>query len=280
MTRSVLFLAAILAPALAAAAQTARSLEPEAHTVAPGSTIRLQLRTADTKAAPETFDQDRVAWFFLRGDGTQENMERVPMDPKAPGTILLPQQRPGMYIVGMDLKPRVEEVDAASLAAFAKARSDDEAFEGPEAGKVRLRRSESFKTLIRVGDKNQEFAGAAVAIGEGMQAAEIRLLMDPTALVLPSDLGIGVSLKGRELEETRVLVTCLATGKTREVEVEEETGHFRLTEPGRWRLEFHHLVPSHDDGADYDLTSATLTFEVPQPKQPAVKTPESKGEKK
>jgi hypothetical protein len=205
-------------------------------------------------------------------------MERVPMDPKAPGGILLPPQRPGMYFVGLDLSPRVEEVEAASLAAFAKARSDDEAFEGPAAGRVRVRRSESFKTLVRVGDKGQEFAGAAVAIGEGMQAAEIRPLMDPTALLLPSDLAITVSLKGRELEETRVLVTCLATGKTREVEIEEETGHFRLTEPGRWRLEFHHLVASPDKDADYNLTSATLTFEVPQPKQPAAGAPESKGE--
>jgi hypothetical protein len=161
-------------------------------------------------------------------------------------------------VIGLDLKPETAEIDAAELRKLSKARCAQELPEGVE-GKVRLTRVRSFKALVRVGDG----PGGPIFAETGQQA-EITPLMDPTRAKVGSDIALEAAVAGTELEDARIFATCAGTGETQEFRPEEH-GHIRVTAPGLWRVEFHHLERG---GEGWTLTSATLTFEVPPERRP------------
>lgn len=254
--------AAVVAFALvhAAIAQTVVVLRPESFHIGATAPVRVHLESADSTNIP--WDDSRVRWLMVRGEGTQENMDSAPGSPRAAGatTVTLPTPPAGAAAIGLDLKPAIEVMDADQLRAFTRARCDEELPDSVR-GKVRVARVQSCKALLRVGDGPGSYASTS----ETTQTAEIVVHIDPTTAAVGSDLPIVTSVAGDDLEDGRVIATCLTTGKTREIRTEEEgKGHLHLDAGGVWRLEFHHLTRAKEgSGADWSIVSATLIFDVP-----------------
>ncbi len=252
----------LFATASAAWGQERVFLRADAARVPAGGPVRVHLESAQ---GPAAWDNDRVRLLFVLGRDTRENMDRAPAAPGAAGGVALPAPAPGSCAVGLDFKPTVEVMDADALRAFALARCD-ERLPRSVTGKVRVLRTQSCKALLRVGDA----PGSAAALAETAQGAEIDVRMDPTRALIGSDVAFEVSVGGKEIEEYRAFATALATGKTQEIEADDDQpGRFRITESGPWRVEFHRLTKVADGGdADWALVSATLTFEVPAEQRP------------
>jgi hypothetical protein len=219
------------------------------------------LRFGDADGRPVAWRNDRVRWAFARVAATQTNADAPTLDKSGQPTATL--DHAGIAVVGIDLQPRDLTIDAAELRKFIADRgSIAEGAEIPEdAGQLRIRHVETFKTIIRCGQKGAE-EGPSEAMGEATQAAEIQLVLDPTALTLPSDLLIRISAHSDEVEDQRLFATHIPTGRTVQcTSAEEGYAHISLDAPGPWRLEFHHLAAA-PPGEDPPLVlySATVTF--------------------
>src|SRR5207253_595994 len=107
---------------------------------------------------------------------------------------------PGAGAVGLDLAPVVETIDADKLRAFCAARCAERLPEDV-SGKVRVRRVQSCKALVRVGDAPDR---AMAALEETAQPAEIAVRMDPTRATVGSDVAFAVSIAGEDVEDARV----------------------------------------------------------------------------
>jgi hypothetical protein len=253
----------LLAPG--AGGQETLFLRPAEFLPAAGAPVLVHLEGSEAGGKALPWDDSKVRWLFIRGQGTQENRDGAPGGPDATGAVALPGPPAGAAAAGVDFKPAVEEMDAAALRAFAAARCE-EGLPKDIDGKVRVERRQSCKTLLRVGDEPR---ASEAAIAEGAQGAEIVTQMDPTRAAVGSDVLIEATIGGAEVEEARVIATCLATGKSQDVRIDDEhRGLIHIDASGAWRLEFHHLERAKEaSGADWVLTSATLTFDVPEAKK-------------
>ena len=233
-----------------------------ARAVPAGAPLMVHLESAKGPAPWES-----IGLILVQGQDTRENMDQLPGAPDAAGAVQLPALPPGAGAVGLDLRPAVETLDAGALRAFTIAKC---ARQLPEdvTGKVRVRRLQSCKALVRVGDAP---GNAAAALNETSQRAEIATRMDPTRATIGSDIAFAISIDGTDVEDERVIATCIATGREQEVESREGgAGSFRITAAGPWRVEFHRLERAGaGSDADWVLTSATLTFDVPATKPEA-----------
>lgn len=259
-TRTWAVAGGVVALAAAARGQAVLVLRPAAFHVAAGRPVEVHLETG---GKPVAWDDSRVRWMFVRGEGTQENMDAAPAAPPGVGvreTVSLPAPPAGAAAMGIDFRPVVETIDAEQLRGFAKSKCDGE-LPVTAKGPLRVARVQSCKTLLRVG----EGGGSYAALSEGTQQAEIVTFMDPTRALVGGDIAIVTSVSGHDLEDARVLATSVATGKTQEVRTGDGgAGHIHIDAAGEWRVEFHHLERGKEgSGAEWALVSATLTFEVP-----------------
>ena len=215
----------LLAPA--ALGQRTLFLRPESPRLPAGAALMVHLESAKGPAPWE-----RIGLILVQGQDTRENMDQLPGAPDAAGAVQLPALPPGAGAVGLDLRPAVETLDAGALRAFTIAKC---ARQLPEdvTGKVRVRRLQSCKALVRVGDAP---GNAAAALNETSQRAEIATRMDPTRATIGSDIAFAISIDGTDVEDERVIATCIATGREQEVESREGgAGSFRITAAGLWR---------------------------------------------
>jgi hypothetical protein len=271
--RLIVLAGGLCAGAAPASGQQTFFLRPEVFRTPGPVAVHLE---ADGKPVP--WDDSRVRWLFIRGQGTQENRDQAPSPPdQAAGSVALPGPPPGAATAGVDLIPRIEEIDAAALREFAASHCEDR-LPADVQGKVRVNRVQSCKTILRVGEAPWAHEAAT---SETLQAAEIVIQMDPTTAKVGSDALIVTSVGGEDVEDQRVLVTEVATGTTGEIHTKEEgRGVLHFAGPGLYQLEFHHLAKAvAGSSADWTLTTATLTFEVPQaaPPAPTPPAPAAKG---
>lgn len=233
--------------------------QPESFRVDPHKPF--SLRFIDSEGRPATWRNDRVRWAFARVAATQTNADAATLDASGQPTAAL--DHAGIAVVGTDLQPRDLAVDASELRKFIAERGSlAHGAEIPAGAKqVRIRHIETFKTILRCGQKGAE-EGQSEAMGEATQSAEIQLVLDPTALTLPSDLLVRISAHSDEIEDQRLFATHIPTGRTVEYEsADEGYAHIALDAPGPWRLEFHALMAA-PPGEDPPLVlySATVTF--------------------
>jgi hypothetical protein len=246
----------------------ARFLVPSSFQVEPARPFTVSLASARAQAEP--WNNDEVAWMFARVAATQRNMDRPPLD--AAGQPSLTLDTPGVGVIGVDLKPRDITVALKDLEKFISehATARDKAAPPPGAKDARIRRVESLKAILRSGPPGAE-AGRSEATGKTGQAAEIRPLMDPSALLLPSDLAVRAYAGSAAAAGARLFATHLSSGRTQEFRCDSTGyGHFNLDAPGQWRVELHLLAvdiaqQGEDPGPPLTLYSATLTFEAPRP---------------
>ena len=251
----------VLLAAGAAAGRQGLFLTAESARVAQGAPIRVRLEQ-DGKAV--AWDDSKVRLLFVLGTDRRENMEHAPGAADAAGLVSLASPPAGSAAVGLELRPIVEEMDAAALRKLAEKWGDEELAESVK-GKGRVRHVQSCRTLVRVGDGSN-----AAAVAEIPQAGSIDARVDPTRAKVGTDVMFAVASGGQDLEDVKVVATCVVTGKAQEAQTREEgLVKFTMTDAGRWRVEFHRLEKAAaGDDVDWVLTSGTLTFEVPAEGKP------------
>ena len=262
-------LCAAAVPALAAP-PTAAFLTPSQYTARPGEslTLRFDVGTAKT-AQPAAWPTGEVGWLLIRGGKSQENKHDVRPHKAQDNVVPLAITHPGVTLVGTDRRPTVLETTGADLRAFiAQNVATDPVTEKAQTlsadQMVRVRQFASAKTLIRAQEPGGKLTPSAIATSKTGQAVEIRPNFDPTAATVGSDLPLSVYVGGDKLPGAKVQAANISTGQTVTYIADNGgAGYFHVTDPGVWRVEFHHAAPlQNDPAADWVIYSATLTFEV------------------
>lgn len=259
-------LLAVVGPAFADP-PTVSFLTPSKHVSALAETLSLRFVAGAAKdARPVAWPSDEIEWLFVRGGGTQENRDRVrPEDPKD-DFVALQIKHPGVTLVGVDRRPVVREMTGDELRTFLRQNVAPAERAGLPAGdrQLRVRHVASAHTLIRAAAAGNEDSPSGIATSKTGQKVEIRPLFDPSAAHVGSDLPQWSYVEGSKKAGVKVQATNVATGKTATFLTDAGgSGHFRITDAGLWRVEFHHAEPLKGDSkADWVIYSATLTFEV------------------
>lgn len=254
--RSWLAVAVLAAASSMAPGQYTTSLAPDP--VEPNKPLVLRLTRADAGVARPG---DAIAWadaslthFFARAIGTQENRDSVLSRGDDPSALEWPAPEPGVLVVGADLAAREEALTGAQLRALAGLNAKGLADLAPE-GAIDVRRVECAKAILRTGG-----GGSEVATSKTGQTAEIRPLMDPTRLTLPSDMAVRLYAGGSGASGARVTALHLDSGTVARSDADAQgIANITLDRAGRWRLEFH--APARE-GEAWLVRSATLTFDA------------------
>ncbi len=243
-------------------------LTPARHTAAPAERVQLRVATGlATDAQPGPWPGSDVAWLFVRDGPTQENRHEVHPDTADGDAIAVELTHPGVALIGVERRPAVLAMTGAELQSFSERNAGPVAAEKTRAltadRALRVRHLASAKTLIRV-QAGGESLTSAIATSKTGQSADIRPHFDPTAAQVGSDLPLTIYVEGDKQAGVKVQATNATTGKTESFTTDGGgSGHFRISDAGVWRVEFHRVSPLRDEPeADWAIYSATLTFEV------------------
>ncbi|HRQ71706.1 MAG TPA: DUF4198 domain-containing protein [Phycisphaerales bacterium] len=246
--------------------QRVMSLAADRLTLAPGESATLRLEALGAEGAREiAWGEAGVEWVFVRDSHSQRNHQAAPVGDDG-RTVRVSPTRAGVTMVGVDLARRVEVMEAEAFGRLVEraGRELEEMETGPgkappqARGGVRVLRVESACALVRVGG-----AATDIAVSKSGLATEIRALMDPTALLLPSDMAVRVYADGSGVPGATVIATHAASGAERRTTADDKgIAAVHLDRPGAWRVEFHHVAPARDDTADWVVYSCVLTFEA------------------
>src|SRR5690606_2967518 len=137
-----------------------------------------------------------------------------------------------------------------------------------DARAVRVKFVECAQAVIRAADGRTERISSPVALAKAGLEAEIRLLLDPTALIAPTDIGVRLYAGYRSCDNQRVQATNLTTGATAEaISGEGGLATLSLAERGVWRIEFACAqAAGDDDDADITISTCSLGFEMTRTK--------------
>lgn len=262
-----LALLALLCAATHAAAQTALYLVPHDAEASRDGAVRLAAHAGiDLAAAPLPWPGGRVQHFFARTGSTQENRDDLAPAPADETETSWPAREPGILVLGLDLEPALERIDAADFAAFIDRAVGSTPPEGRRAlagvQTVSFVRVESAKALVRVGGDRQP---SPVATSKTGQTVEIRPLMDPTTLLPGSDLAVRLYAKIPGAAGGTLLATNTTTGEQVRATADGfAIANVPIAAAGRWRLEFHAAALNADAARDAEwvVHTATLTFDV------------------
>jgi len=264
---AILWLAAPSAPV---AAQSVTALLADRHELAARERLNVRFDRERGGALEQAAWPGEFDWFLVRVAGGQANLESLPDpdDETAAFELLLPE--PGVALVAADRRPRVELVTPGELRAFLRSRVGAatlpaRALERGGQPELRVRRLESSKLLVRVLGAEGWLPNSATAQSKTGQRVEIRPLGDPTSVRVKTDMPLRVYVPNPRKAGTKVLAHHLSSGRTQTFLTDGVgTGHFTVNAPGVWLVEVHHARRLVDDSeADWEIHTATLTFEVP-----------------
>jgi hypothetical protein len=248
---------------------TTSFLTPSQYSATLGDSVMLRWNAGAAKdAQPVAWPSGEVSWLFIRGGGEQENRHDVRPQRAQDNFITLKIEQPAVTLVGAE-RPVVREVAGAELRTFLEQNvaGDSTAAEANRLAadrKYRVRDIASAKTLIRVPTADGQVGPSAIATSKTGLAGEIRPQFDPTVAPVGSDLPLTIYVNGDKLPGATIQATNVATAKTTTMTAGPSgSAHFRVTDTGVWRVEFHWAQPLQDDpAADWVVYNATLTFEV------------------
>jgi hypothetical protein len=251
-------------------AQSVSALRGDRHEVTVHERLRLRFDGERSGAVARGAWPGEFDWFLVRVAGTQRNLEDLAAaDPEADSFDLLLSES-GVTLVAADRKPRIEEVTPRELRAFLRSRLGPKTLPAASLGSkdepaLRVRRLESSKLLVRVLGDEGWLPNSATAQSKTGQRVEIRPLGDPTSVKVRTDMPLRIYVPNPRKVGTKVIARHLESGKRQTFLTDREgTGHFTVNAPGVWLVEVHHARRLVDDPeADWELHTATLTFEVP-----------------
>ena len=253
-----------------AAAQPVRYLQPESYQAAAGGQVSVRIAAGDAaNAQNERWPGERVGWFFTRVAGTQVNLDHSRPAKADDDFLTLAAPQGGVMMAGLDLRPSVAEYSGAELERFFTRYVPPGALPAgrkalPDDARVRVRRVESAKLLLKVAGARGETLDASAPLSKAGQQVEIRLLADPTSAAVGSDIPVWTYVGNAKQGGVKVIATHVASKQTQE-SVADAGGaaRFTLKQPGPWRVEFHYARPLVDDPqADWVIYTATLAFEA------------------
>jgi len=259
-----------------AAAQTVTWLSPERFTTRAGSDCPVRWESTDPhgRSYGEWTDSD-ISWLFLRNGGSQRNFGDRSFESQtfqAERIAQLTIAGPGVAMVGIDRAERIESVSSKELSSFLSQRVAPGSYpdlvpQPTVSAPLNVRRIESAKLLLGVIDDTGRVQPSPVASSKAGQPCEIRPLLDPTRGPFGGDLPLRVYLPGGSAG-VRVLATHVATGRVQESTTDPDgLGHFRLSAAGVWRVEAHRAIYATASSIpEWEIQSATLTFDVPGPR--------------
>ncbi len=265
LIQSAAALVALAGPVSAADLSTT-FLSPSAYRIDANQPLRVSLaQGAAENATPVAWPRQSAGWLFARGGGIQRNLHGVETVDSEGLLVELRDARPGALVLGYDPQPRVVEIAPGDLDAWAA----DHTLAMPAgirplkpSARLRVRRVESARTVVRVGEVETETAGASYATSKTGQAVEIRPLFDPTRLRPGGELAVRAYVGGSGLGGVNIRATNVTSGSTQDVQADRSgIAAIRIDGQGVWRLEFHAATPAAE-GGDVTLYSGTLSFEV------------------
>lgn len=220
-------------------------------------------------AKPRAWPANGVEWAFVRGEGTQANLHEV--KPAAGRDVIEIALEPaGWQMVGMDTTGAVTTIARDALETRLK--SAGASAPAPPAAanagnSVRFRHTESAKFIVYVdppagGDPRADTA--AVIMSKSGQAAEFRLMTDPTTAGVGDLVAFCTYVNGIKHGEVNVSGRCVSSGAPATItRGGGGISSFRVSEPGTWMLEFTYAEAAREtDGADWMTYHGVLTFET------------------
>ena len=257
------FLAAAVAGA-GAAAQEAR-LQPERFAATPGATLFVDLTAADGSAGAETpITAEDVARTVARVGGAALVWAAPVANERAlrwPVTVT----RPGVAVLGVELKPRLVELHPGKIEAYVRAvHAGDEWRESwaavPEPRRWREVGVQHAKTFLRVGEPAGDERAWAEPVGLALEIVPER---DPTTLRAGETLPVRV-LRGGKPAAGFVLAFVSADETREHVAVTDGEGQASapLDAPGVWWVRGTDLRRVTAADREWESAATTMVVEV------------------
>ncbi len=247
------FLAATAAFSVQCLAQQLHPLTPEHFHTKVGEQLKLRLSTWDANLASVPWNSSSIKWFFVRVAASQENRDTIAPAEGSSSSASFAIDRAGAALIGIDFKPVEAKVSRKELTD----RFHLKAIRLPAEGSS-LEIIESSSALVVVGTDGSHSAASSKAALK----AEIRPLMDPTALFSGDELAVKFYVEGDKVPGAALTARNIRTGE--EIEFSTDANglcNIKLTSVGIWRLACAYLQPSVKS-ASPKLFLSTLTFEI------------------
>ena len=248
---------------LISAALTAHDtwLLPSSMTVAPGSTVTLDMTSGMAFPAPETaVKPDRLAAARCRLAGKTLDISNHTLAEKSL-RLRVRAESPGVATIWAESKPRTLDLKPAEVKEYLEEigamETIGKAWERmPEPRKWRETYTKHAKTFLRVGNPEGDGSWAEPT---GM-AFEIIPEKDPTALVVGTDIPIRLLLDGRPLAGLSVAIRAAGqkTGRVQKTDAEGRVS-FRLDRSGWFLLHATQIARPSKPGGEWVSHFATLT---------------------
>jgi hypothetical protein len=243
------FALALLVTTGAARAQEALCL------IGDGNRILLQ---SGLPAKSASWAEHPVSWFFIRGDGTQQNFSQIAAagdDASAfprRGAPARQRRHRGRFRTAHPDHPCEGMGSVCQGPHHGRARAGRRAGEGP-AHRI-------LQDHLRSGP-----GGDSSPVGKTGQAVEIRSLMDPTVTPPGSDVALRAFSDGGKVAGAHLTARHIQSGRVQELTTNTEgIANLHISDAGLWRIEFHRATKlAGDPEAEWELRTATLTFTSP-----------------
>jgi len=245
------------------------------HDFPEGSPITVALYNGTFDKSENTIDRDRMLDVTVI-DGANQATHPVTEQWRDVGSVTFLDFQsgpPGTYAVGVSTAPRMIELTAEEFNDYLEHDGvldvlEDRRREGATDRAAAERYSKHIKTILQVGEPSTDSYGHRFGY-----PVEIVPLANPGTLAAGRTLEVLVLAEGEPVAGQLVYASYEGfhshdeTGSHREaVKLRtDESGVARveLTRPGRWYVRLIRMLPTDEEGVDYESNWATLTFEVP-----------------
>jgi uncharacterized GH25 family protein len=245
------------------------------HDFPAGSPITVALYNGTFDKSENTIDRERMLDVTVidgAGHPTHPSAEQW----RENGTVTFLDFRsgaPGTYVVGVSTAPRMIELTADEFNDYLKHDGVLDVLEARHSGGIAdrpaaERYSKHVKTILQVGEPTTDSYGHRLGY-----PIEIVPLANPGSLSVGSTLEALVLAEGKPVAGQLVYASYEGfhrrddTGSHREAANlrtdEKGVARVEITRSGRWYLRLIRMLPSDDEGLDYESNWSTLTFEVP-----------------
>jgi len=244
------------------------------HYFPEGSPISIALYNGTFDTSENTIDRERMLDVTVidgTGQATHPSAEQW-RDQGKVSYLDFQSGSPGTYLVGVSTAPRMIELTAEEFNEYLKhdgvldvleERRRDGTVDQPAAERY----SKHVKTILQVGESATDSFGYRLGY-----PIEIVPMQNPATLVAGGSLEFLVLAEGEPAVNQLVYASYEGFHSHDETGVHREAATLRtdargvvrieLTRSGRWYLRLIRMLPSDDEGVDYESNWATLTFEV------------------
>jgi uncharacterized GH25 family protein len=245
------------------------------HYFPAGSPITIALFNGTFDTSENTIDRDRMLDVTVidgANRGTHPSTDQWSDEGKV-SSLAIQSGPPGTYVVGVSTAPRMIELTAEEFNEYLEhdgvmdvldARRSDGTIDQPAAERY----SKHVKTILQVGESATDSYGHRLGY-----PVEIVPMANPATLSVGGTLEAIVLADGEPVAGQLVYASYAGfhshddSGSHREAATlrTDEKGivHVEISRSGRWYLRLIRMLPSDDEGVDYESNWATLTFEVP-----------------